>query len=61
MTAPCGWLQVLCVTGRHQILVCGPPKFMALVSGEKTKDGKQGELSGLLRDLKYEADQVFKY
>jgi hypothetical protein len=34
---------------------------MALVSGEKTKDGKQGELSGLLRDLKYEADQVFKY
>jgi len=33
------------------IMVCGPPGFMKLLSGEKTKDFKQGELTGLLKNL----------
>jgi cytochrome-b5 reductase len=37
----------------HLILVCGPPGFMEHISGNKTKDFKQGELTGLLKKLGY--------
>jgi len=43
------------------IMVCGPPGFMKLLSGEKTKDMKQGELTGLLKDLGFTEKNVFKF
>ncbi len=43
------------------ILVCGPPGFMATVSGTKAKDYTQGELAGLLKDLGYSLPQVYKF
>jgi cytochrome-b5 reductase len=39
--------------GDHMVFVCGPPGFMAAVSGDKTKDYKQGLVSGLLKDAGY--------
>lgn len=43
------------------ILVCGPPGMMNSISGSKAPDFSQGELSGLLKELGYEKDQVFKF
>jgi len=43
------------------IMVCGPPGMMKAVSGEKTKDYKQGEVEGILKELGYTSDQVFKF
>lgn len=43
------------------ILVCGPPGFMDAVSGNKTPDFKQGEVSGLLKKIGYNESMVFKY
>lgn len=43
------------------VLVCGPPPMMAAVSGAKLKDGSQGELSGMLKDLGYSSSLVFKF
>lgn len=42
------------------IFVCGPPGMYKAVSGPKGPKGVQGELEGLLKDMKYEAGQVFK-
>jgi cytochrome-b5 reductase len=44
-----------------KILISGPPAFMAALSGDKKSPSDQGELVGALKDLKYEASQVFKY
>jgi cytochrome-b5 reductase len=43
------------------ILVCGPPGFMATVSGDKTPDYKQGPVSGILKELHYTEDMVYKF
>ena len=43
------------------VLVCGPPGFMGAVSGDKTKDYKQGEVAGILKDLSYTEDMVYKF
>ena len=43
------------------ICVCGPPGFMAAVSGDKTKDYKQGLVQGLLKDAGYTEEMVFKF
>ena len=43
------------------IQVCGPPGFMVAMSGNKTKEGKQGELDGLLKAAGYTEDMVFKF
>jgi len=43
------------------VMVCGPPGFMKLISGERTKDFKQGELIGLLKDLGFTEKNVFKF
>lgn len=45
----------------HLVLVCGPPPFMDAVSGNKTKDFKQGEVSGLLKAAGYKENMVFKF
>lgn len=42
------------------ILVCGPPGMMKHISGEK-KDRAQGELSGILKELGYSEDMVYKF
>lgn len=43
------------------ICVCGPPALMYHISGNKAKNKSQGELDGLLRDLKYTSSMVFKF
>lgn len=47
-----------------KVLVCGPPPMMKAISGDKDFSGKtptQGQLSGLLAELGYTADQVLKF
>ncbi|KAG0629793.1 hypothetical protein M758_1G130800 [Ceratodon purpureus] len=43
------------------ILVCGPPGLMNLISGDKAPDKSQGELIGMLKDLGYTPQQVYKF
>ncbi|KAI3438115.1 hypothetical protein D9Q98_000556 [Chlorella vulgaris] len=43
------------------ILVCGPPGMMKSISGDKLPDKSQGPLSGLLKDMGYTEQQVFKF
>lgn len=43
------------------VMVCGPPGMMKAISGTKAPDFTQGELDGLLKDLGYTKDQVFKF
>ncbi|KAK4479177.1 hypothetical protein RD792_014688 [Penstemon davidsonii] len=43
------------------ILVCGPPGLMKHISGDKAKDRSQGELSGILKELGYAEDMVYKF
>lgn len=45
----------------NQILVCGPLGLMEVVSGNKAKDYTQGELKGLLADLGYTKENVYKF
>ncbi|EPY32647.1 cytochrome-b5 reductase [Strigomonas culicis] len=48
-----------------KILICGPPPMLQAISGDKLfQQGKppmQGPLAGMLRELGYTEDQVFKY
>jgi cytochrome-b5 reductase len=44
-----------------KIFVCGPPGFVKHVCGSKAPDYSQGELDGLLKEMGYEKDQVFKF
>ncbi|GFQ03462.1 NADH-cytochrome b5 reductase-like protein [Phtheirospermum japonicum] len=43
------------------ILVCGPPGLMNHISGDKAKDRSQGELTGILKELGYTSDIVYKF
>ncbi|KAI4344102.1 hypothetical protein L6164_011372 [Bauhinia variegata] len=43
------------------ILVCGPPGMMKHISGEKAKDWTQGELTGILKELGYTEQMVYKF
>lgn len=45
----------------HLIFVCGPPPMMDIMSGGKAEDKSQGELKGLLKDLNYTPDMVYKF
>ncbi|KAG0991567.1 hypothetical protein G6F28_008468 [Rhizopus arrhizus] len=42
------------------IMVCGPPPMVASMAGPK-KGMKQGELSGILKELGYTEENVFKF
>lgn len=44
-----------------KIFVCGPPPLYKAVSGAKKSPQDQGELDGILKDLGYSKDQVFKF
>jgi len=43
------------------VLVCGPNPMLNMLAGLKTPDYKQGELKGLLKDLGYTEQSVFKF
>ncbi|KAI8980634.1 cytochrome-b5 reductase [Trametes punicea] len=45
---------------KAKIFVCGPPGQVAAVAGPK-EGMKQGELGGILKQLGYSQDQVFKF
>ncbi|EME82672.1 uncharacterized protein MYCFIDRAFT_87623 [Pseudocercospora fijiensis CIRAD86] len=44
-----------------KVFVCGPPGLYKAISGAKKSPADQGELSGILKELGYEKDQVFKF
>lgn len=44
-----------------KVFVCGPPGLYKAVSGAKKSPKDQGELSGHLAELGYNADQVYKF
>lgn len=46
---------------KSAVYVCGPPGFMEAVSGNKAKDYTQGDLTGILKDLGWTKDNVFKF
>ncbi len=43
------------------VFVCGTPGMMNYISGPKTPDYKQGETTGLLKQLGYNEKNVFKF
>jgi cytochrome-b5 reductase len=44
-----------------KVFVCGPPGMMQAISGNKKSPKDQGELAGLLKELGYSQDQVYKF
>ncbi|TMW64006.1 hypothetical protein Poli38472_014711 [Pythium oligandrum] len=46
---------------QHLVCVCGPPPMMEAISGDKAPDKTQGELAGVLKELRYSPAQVFKF
>ncbi|KAJ6264541.1 Flavohemoprotein [Drechslerella dactyloides] len=44
-----------------KVFVCGPPGMMDAISGNKKSPKEQGDLKGILKDLGYSQDQVFKF
>ncbi|KAG6039410.1 NADH-cytochrome b5 reductase [Claviceps citrina] len=44
-----------------KVFVCGPPGLMKAISGPKVSPRDQGELSGVLKDLGYSKEQVYKF
>ncbi|KAF3781616.1 NADH-cytochrome b5 reductase-like protein [Nymphaea thermarum] len=50
-----------CPSDDTLIFVCGPPGMMKHISGDKAKDRSQGELSGLLTELGYTQEMVYKF
>lgn len=43
------------------VLCCGPPAMLNHICGPKAVDKSQGELKGLLRDIGYTTDNVYKF
>jgi cytochrome-b5 reductase len=44
-----------------KLFVCGPPGMMNAISGNKKSPKDQGELTGVLKELGYNPDQVYKF
>lgn len=44
-----------------KIFVCGPPGLYKAVSGAKKSPAEQGELTGMLKEMGYSSDQVYKF
>jgi cytochrome-b5 reductase len=44
-----------------KVFVCGPPGMYKAISGTKKSPSDQGELAGMLADLGYQKDQVYKF
>lgn len=45
----------------ERVYVCGPPGFMTAVCGDKAVDKTQGPLLGILKDLKFTEEMVYKF
>ena len=44
-----------------KIFVCGPPGLYKAVSGAKKSPAEQGELTGMLKEMGYSSEQVYKF
>jgi cytochrome-b5 reductase len=44
-----------------KVFVCGPPGMMESISGSKKSPKDQGELKGILKELGYTPEQVYKF
>ncbi|CAN6650263.1 NADH-cytochrome b5 reductase 2 [Trichomonascus vanleenenianus] len=44
-----------------KVFVCGPPPMYDAISGNKKSPSDQGELTGILADMGFSKDQVFKF
>ena len=44
-----------------KVFVCGPPPMMKAISGAKKSPKDQGEISGLMQELGYSNEQVYKF
>ncbi len=44
-----------------KLFVCGPPGMYNAISGPKKSPADQGELGGILKELGYSKDQVYKF
>jgi cytochrome-b5 reductase len=44
-----------------KVMVCGRANMTAAICGPKTKDYKQGEVDGVLKEFGYTKDQVWKF
>jgi cytochrome-b5 reductase len=44
-----------------KIFVCGPPGLYKAISGGKASPSDQGELEGVLKELGYSKEQVYKF
>jgi cytochrome-b5 reductase len=44
-----------------KVFVCGPPGMYKAISGAKKSPQDQGELEGMLKELGYAKDQVYKF
>lgn len=48
-------------SAESHIFICGPPPMYKAISGTKKSPTDQGEISGILKDLGYEKENVFKF
>lgn len=48
-------------SGNVKVFVCGPPGLYKAISGTKKSPADQGELDGMLKELGYTKDQVYKF
>ncbi|KAK0630122.1 hypothetical protein B0T17DRAFT_527550 [Bombardia bombarda] len=48
-------------TDNIKVFVCGPPPMMNAISGNKKSPRDQGELAGVLKELGYTPEQVYKF
>jgi len=44
-----------------KVFVCGPPGLYSAISGNKKSPKDQGELTGILKELGYKQEQVYKF
>ncbi|KAI9248843.1 hypothetical protein BDA99DRAFT_548840 [Phascolomyces articulosus] len=44
-----------------KVFICGPDPMLTSISGPKAKDKSQGELGGILKELGYPQDKVYKF
>lgn len=44
-----------------KVFVCGPPGMYKAISGGKKSPSDQGELTGYLKELGYDKEQVYKF
>lgn len=47
--------------GNNKIFVCGPPGMYKSISGAKKSPSDQGELTGILKELGYSKNEVYKF